>query len=365
MRRAAALLTALALTAASACAAEPIRIATYNVELTRRGPGVLLRDIEKGENPQIAAVIEVIAAVAPDVLALQGIDWDAEGRALDALAARLAGAGADYPHRYAPRSNRGMATGRDMDGDGRAGTSADAQGYGAFTGAGGMAVLSRFPIDRAGASDFSALLWSDLPGALLPRHPDGTPYPSAEALAVQRLSSSGHWAVPVLLPGGARLTVATFHAGPPVFDGPEDRNGRRNHDEARFWSLWLDGALGPAPETPLVIAGAATMDPEDSEGRPDALRALLADPRLQDPRPASEGGAAAPDQGHRGPNRLDTVDWPAPGPGRLRVDYVLPSADLQVTGSGVWWPAPGAEGAETARRASRHRLVWVDIIPPG
>ncbi|MEC9313216.1 MAG: endonuclease/exonuclease/phosphatase family protein, partial [Pseudomonadota bacterium] len=42
--------------------ADTVRIATFNTELSRKGPGLLLRDIERGEDPQIAAVIDVILA---------------------------------------------------------------------------------------------------------------------------------------------------------------------------------------------------------------------------------------------------------------------------------------------------------------
>ena len=343
--------------------ADTLRVATYNIEAQRRGPGLLLRDLTRWEDPALAAAVEVIAHVAPDVLALQGVDWDHDGAALGALAARLAEAGADYPHRFAARPNAGMATGRDMDGDGRLGEPGDAQGFGYFTGQGGMAVLSRHPVAAGEVRDLSALLWEELPGALLPVHPDGTPFPSAEARAAQRLSSNAHWAVPIEAPGG-RVWLLTFHAGPPVFDGPEDRNGRRNHDEIALWGAFLDGALaedvfGEAPTERFVIAGEANLDPEDSEGRLEAIRALLSDPRLQDPGPESTGAARAGDQGHAGPDARDTVDWDRPG--RMRVDYVLPSADWRVTGAGVFWPADGEEGREAALAASRHRMVWVDL----
>lgn len=114
------------------------------------------------------------------------------------------------------------------------------------------------------------------------------------------------------------------------------------------------------PATPFVIAGAATLDPFDSDGRHEAIRDLLSDSRLQDPGPTSSGAATAPDEGHAGPNELDTVEWE--GVGRLRVDYVLPSADLSITDAGVFWPAPGEAGHEAALTASRHRLVWVDVV---
>ena len=116
-------------------AGEPvqIRVATFNTELFRKGPGLLLRDIHRGEDEQIHAVLEVIVAAAPDVLALQGIDWDLDGAALTAFAQALRAKGLDLPHRFAARPNSGMATDLDLDGDGRRGGPGDAQGFGNFT----------------------------------------------------------------------------------------------------------------------------------------------------------------------------------------------------------------------------------------
>jgi hypothetical protein len=62
-----------------------------------------------------------------------------------------------------------MATGLDLDGDGRLGGAADAQGFGEFTGQGGMAILSRHPIGPV--TDHSAFLWRDLPGQIMPELP--------------------------------------------------------------------------------------------------------------------------------------------------------------------------------------------------
>ena len=363
MMRVAGLWLALALFSGPVAAQDRLRIATFNTELKRDGPGLLLRDISRGKDAQLAAVVEVITTISPDILVVQGIDWDYDTRALEAFAKALEAAGAPYPHLFSARPNRGVPSGHDLNANGRLGEAADNFGYGTFTGQGGVALLSRYPIRREEMRDFSGFLWRDLPGHMMPETEEGTPFPTAEAQAVLPLSGSVHWVVPVDLPGGRTLSVLTYHAVPPVFDGPEDMNGRRNHDEARFWSLFLDGAFGDGPGGPFVLAGSATMDPFDSDGRPEALRALLADPRLQDPQPVSEGGARAPDQGHRGANALDTVDWPDPG--RLRVDYVLPSADLRVEGAGVYWPAPGQPGHDAALSASRHRLVWVDVtVPP-
>ncbi|MEO1555894.1 MAG: endonuclease/exonuclease/phosphatase family protein [Pseudomonadota bacterium] len=316
-------------------------MATYNTELQRDGPGLFLRDLVRGGDQQIEAVLAVLAAADADVLALQGIDYDLTSEAL----ARFAKA-AGYPHHFALRPNTGMPTELDMDGDGRLGGPRDAQGYGRFSGQGGMAILSRLPIDAGNVQDLSALLWRDVPGALLPQV-NGAPFPSEEAQAIQRLSTTGHWVVPIIGPDGP-FELLTFHASPPVFDGPEDRNGKRNHDEISLWLKVLAGEVGTAPAGPFVIAGDANLDPVDGSGIKAAIEALLGSPAVQDVAP----------KGHYG---TDTVDWDDPVPGDLRVDYVLPSTHWRVTDSGVLWPAPDDPFAETVASASRHRLVWVDL----
>lgn len=332
--------------------AQDVRVATYNAELSRKGPGLLLRDILSGKDDQISAVIKVISASAPDILALQGFDHDLENHALRAFQSALKDAGHPMEFAHSTQPNAGLATGLDMDGNGRTGEARDAQGYGRFTGQGGMAVLSRFPLGEV--RDFTQMLWRDLPDAIPPMQ-NGQPFPSLQAFEAQRLSSVAHWDVPVFLPNGTVLHLLTFHATTPVFDGDEDRNGRRNHDEIAFWQHYLNGALPiTAPEGPVVIAGDANLDPTDGDGRRDAIRSLLRDPRLQDPMPAR---ATAEKDG----TAFDTVDWPEPDPGNLRVSYVLPDARLRVSASGVVWPQTDDPFLATVELASRHRLVWVDL----
>lgn len=340
-------------------AAQDLRVASYNTDLTRKGPGVLLRDIMSGKDKQVAAVLDVIAHVQPDVLALQGFDFDLEGHALQAFQAALADRNHPMGYAFSARPNAGLATGLDMDGNGRTGEARDAQGYGRFTGQGGMAILSRHPLGNT--RDFSALLWKDFPGAIPPMR-NGAPFPTPKAFAAQRLSSVAHWDVPVIVPDRAPLHILTFHANTPVFDGDEDRNGRRNHDEIAFWQRYLDGALTEKPPSdPFVIVGDANLDPQDGDGRRTAIISLLSDPRLQDPAPKSDGGRAESVGDQIGDPALDTVDWPEPKPGNLRVSYVLPSRGLAVTDSGVFWPAPEDPMHAIAQTASRHRLVWVDL----
>ncbi len=305
--------------------ADGVRVALWQAGLSRLGPGLLLRDAAR-DDPQMMAVRAVLDAADADVLVLLGVDWDAR---LAGLAAVNDGLARPYPHVFALPPNAGVATGLDMDGDGLLGGPRDAQGYGRFAGQGGMAVLSRYPIGNA--QDFSALLWRDLPGAVMPVM-DGLPFPSAETQAVQRLSSVGHWAVPVDTPAG-RLHLLLCHPTPPIFDGPEDRNGLRNHDELRFWSLFLDGGYGTPDGAPVLLTEAG-IDPARDQHRPQALRALLADRRLQDPLPG-----------------VMTTDWNGVGP--VRSSFILPAATLSVRAAGK---IPGGV-------ASRHALVWVDLAP--
>lgn len=343
-------------------------MATYDAALVRGGPGLLLRDILSGEDPQVLAAAGVIASTAPDILVLTSFDYDLDGVALRAFAAQLAELGHDMPHHFARRPNTGMQTGHDLDGDGRAGDPRDAQGFGLFSGQAGMAVLSRYPFDLERVHDLSALLWRDAPDAVLPEQ-NGEPFYPEDALAALRLSHTAHWSLPITTDDGPPLTMLAFSATPPVFDGPEDRNGLRNAQETLLWRSYLDGHFGAAPHEAFVIAGKANLDPIDGNGLHEAARWLTDDPRLQDPRPASRGGVHFADADHFGDPSLDTADWRDGAPGNLRVDYVIPSADWQVLDAGVFWPAPGDPGFDLlgpdGQAAGAHRLVWVDLVRDG
>jgi len=336
---------------AGGATAQTLRIATWHTDLSRDGPGLMLRDLRAGKDAQSLAAVDVLRRLDADVILLTDVDYDHELLALSALAARLEAAGHPYPHRFAARPNSGVQTGLDLDGDGRLGRARDAMGYGRFAGQGGMAVLSRLPLGEV--MDYSGFLWRDLPDSLMPEGP------GAE---IQRLSSTGHWAVPVMLPGGGRLMLLAWHATPPVFDGPVARNAQRNHDEAAFWLHLLEGRLPmPPPAPPFVLLGDANLDAVDGDGRREAIRALLAHPALQDPAPRAAHGRAQ-EPGQSGDPALDTALYARVG--GLRVDYVLPSAGLVVRGSGVQWPPDGTEEAAIFARASRHYPVWVDIVLP-
>lgn len=364
-----------------------VRIAQFNAAMARRGAGMLIHDLRRGD-PQADAVAEIVQRVRPDILLINELDRDPEGLALALMRDRLARPsgqvpGIDYAHVLQPPQNTGHFSGLDIDGDGRAAGPDDAWGYGRFPGQYAMAVFSRFPLGAE--RTYARLPWAAIPGARRPIRPDGRPFHPGGVWRALRLSSKTHLVVPVTLPDGTALHLVAAHPTPPVFDGPADRNGRRNADEIRLISAILDDADwlvdddgragGLSGDAAFVVAGDLNADPVDGDGRQAAIRALLSHPRIQDPVPASPGAAEAGMTEQRdkaGAAERHTADWPtSPGkPGNLRVDYVLPSAGLTVLGSGVFWPERrdprhalvGRRGRDLA--SSDHRLVWVDIALP-
>ena len=339
----------------SAAAGERVRVATYDVDLSRDGPGLLLRELRRPPEPGLAAVIAVIQAARPDILLLNQFDHDLRGEALGAFRGLLAAGpeGIDYPYWFDAPVNAGVPSGRDLDGDGRTMGWNDALGWGKFPGDGGMAILSRYPVDAGAARTFRLLPWAARPGA--------------EGLAGTPLSSRAHWEVPVLLPDGTRLRLLAANPTPPLH-GAE--NVARNDAEIALWADYLDGAAladdagraAPLAPGPLLVLGNLNTDPADGAGRREGLARLLSHPRLRDPLPESAGGEIAATPGHRGAPELDTAAWK--GPGNLRVDYALPSRELGLLGAGVFWPAPGAPLADLVAAGPAHRLVWVDVAPP-
>ncbi len=278
----------------------------------------------------------------PDILVLQSIDYDAQGVAMGLLQEVLKNEGLDLPYSFSAKPNTGQVTGFDLNRNGYLGDAADKQSYGLFTGQGGMAVLSRYPIAYEQVKDFSALLWRDLPSTQLPQI-ENLPYYSEEELAVLRLHTVGAWDVPIALPKG-QIRLLISHASPPVFDGSENRNGLRNAAEISFWQKYLSGWKPDGQALDMeafVLIADLNNDPNGGEGLKPAINALLAHPAIQDPLTKA------------GPTVLWDFDG---GPGALRVDYILPARGLRVIDHGL--SVLGGQG----KPGSRHALVWIDIV---
>ncbi|WP_439535213.1 endonuclease/exonuclease/phosphatase family protein [Methyloversatilis sp.] len=429
---------ALALLAtAGAAQAETVRFATFNASLNRDAAGQLLSDLANpgaiGVTASVANriqqarnVAEIAQRVNADVLLVNEFDFDLDGTPTASSvptglgyssqgaqlfqqnflsvgqgnAVRGVTSGIDYAYRYTPNTNTGLASGFDLNNNGVIAGGDDAFGFGNYGGQYGFTIYSKYEI--VGVRSFQTFLWKDMPGNLLTNDPTANNladfYSPAEINAL-RLSSKNHVDVTVRI-NGQDVHFLTAHPTPPTFDGAEDRNGKRNHDEIRFWSDYVNGAGyiyddqggtgGLAAGAKFVIAGDYNADPFDGDSYQGAINQLLGDPRVNTSlTPASAGGTAAAtypsnngtaNQSHTGDPQFDTADFSDSAPGNLRVDYVLPSANLEMTDAGIFWPVdPDTAVANNTGdlfdlvgtfrdpnlyanlASSDHKAVWVDV----
>jgi endonuclease/exonuclease/phosphatase family metal-dependent hydrolase len=370
----------------------PIRVATFNVSMdatnyVKQGHtpvgGALSQNLVVGDHPQIKNIAEIIQRNNPDIILLNEFDYS-EQSAQDIqlflanyLQVSQSGANAiRYPYFYAAPVNTGVDSGLDLDKDGVAsGTKGDAFGFGFFPGHYGMLVLSKYPIQQEQVRTFQNFLWKDMPDNLLTtiKEQSGQDYYSQQAQQILRLSSKSHWDIPIKI-GNQTLHVLASHPTPPVFDGPENRNGKRNHDEIRFWIDYISrdvladsqssyiyddkGNRGGFVGQHFVIAGDLNASPDEGDGIKSGIKGLLNHALVNNTYiPTSEGAKSnkvASDYATQ-----HTASW------GMRADYVLPSTTLEITNGGVFWPlvdAPLYRLVEDRQSSSDHRLVWVDII---
>lgn len=364
-----------------------LRVATFNVSMDAsnylpaekwqsEGAQALPNALQQ-QHSQIKAIAEIIQHVRPDIIVLNELDYLPNAEVLEIfrrefLAVSQNGeAPIDYPYSFTAPVNTGRPSPFDLNRDGVAsGVADDAWGYGNYEGQYGMAVLSKYPIDTTASRTFQFFKWRDLPGALQPLVPNShEPWYSNEAWQAMPLSSKSHWDVVVEVEGYP-LHLLVSHPTPPVFDGEENRNGRRNHDEIRFWHDYISAADtdyiyddqgrrgGLARNQRFVIAGDLNASIESKDNVPGTIEQLLEHSAIQgDFVPLSEGGKV-----HTPDNPLaaqHTAGW------RKRADYVLPSNyGIRIINGGVFWPTndqPKAGLVKNREKSSDHRLVWLDI----
>ncbi len=388
--------------------ADQIRVATFNASLNRSTEGELADSLLDGTDAQARAIAEILQKTDADIVLLNEFDFDANGDAARLFQENylsVAQNGADpvhYGYSYVAPSNTGILSGFDLDNNGVVATEADSgtatfagdsQGFGAFPGQYGFVIFSKYPIDVENVRTFQNFLWKDMPGNLLTEGDTPlTDFYSAEEIEVLRLSSKNHVDVPVIV-DGETVHVLAAHPTPPVFDGDEDRNGKHNHDEIRFWSDYVNGADyiyddhggtgGLDGGARFVILGDYNADPFDGDSFDGAINQLLDNGAIIGSAtdalvtPDGEGGAeqavaqGGVNAGHIGNPAFDTGDFgfnsadPASdiAPGNLRVDYVLPSKEgFAYLDGAVFWPeSTDPDFALTSFPTSDHRLVSVDL----
>jgi hypothetical protein len=363
-----------------------IRVATFNVSMEsdnyrdiseKPGVHVLQKVLASGEHPQVKNIAEIIQRVDPDILLLNEFDYIADANVgvkqfIKAYLNKSQGGQTpvDYPYIYISAVNTGEPTPFDLDNNGKNETFGnDAYGYGLYPGQYGMALLSKYPIDVQNIRTLTQFKWRDMPEALDTIDPEtGLPWYNDKEWADMRLSSKSHWDIPINV-NGKWVHVLAMHPTPPTFDGPEDRNGNRNHDEIRLMADYLtpDKGLyiyddngeqaGLQGQTRFVLVGDYNAADIGDKHRPGVIEQLTNSPLVNNTQiPVSVGGAEAFDEDY---SRRYTAYWGA------RADYVLPSTyGFTVQKSGVFWPAKSDELyrlVKDRKASSDHRLVWVDL----
>lgn len=386
IRRIAEYLTFALITATTGCvspdsadvAPEPmrdeIRVMTFNLEDIRTD------DLLRPDHPRLIAAAVMIQRLQPDILLLNEIAYDQAGvpgfrSAPDGRNAQVFAdsfisrqhvhelSALKYTAFMAP-SNTGLASGFDLDRDGQAvleypappgaaedgtpgaQTSAgraygnDNWGFGTFPGQYAMALLVRdgLTLDSGNIRTFQRFKWKDLADPRPPTHTEsGEPWYDESIWDAFPLSSKSHWDVPVILESGRILHILASHPTPAAFDGPEKRNRLRNRAEIKFWGDYVSGQVvlddqfrmqALAPDASFIILGDLNADPDEGSTIDDPVGTYL----LSNPRVNASFTPVADDLDLEEYASLDADDTAAWG---MRVDYVLPSVDIQIEGGAI------------------------------
>ena len=352
----------------------------YIERIKGKAPKVTGNELTKAlneNNQQIRNIAEIIQRVNPDIILLNEFDrQDDSHKNLKMFIDKYLSvsqnnnAAVNYPYFYQGSVNTGVKANIDLNNNGKIDNSpADTYGFGYFPGHFGMALLSKYPLDNEKIRTFQYFKWKDMPNALRPIDPaTNKPWHLEKAWQALRLSSKSHWDIPVMI-NNKTIHVLASHPTPPVFDGPEDRNGKRNHDEIRFWHDYItpnNGAYiyddknvkgGLALNQTFVILGDQNASDVDGDAMSAGINSLLTDTNIQDPKPVSAGGKANNKDNPHSANH--TAYW------RMRADYVLPSTTgWNIKDSAVFWPMANEDTfslIKDRQASSDHRLVWVDL----
>jgi hypothetical protein len=370
--------------------ASAIRIASFNIRELSTEKLLMIDENGKGTNEQLLAAAQIIQKIDPDILIINEIDHDYtsldKGLVLNLIRFQdaylcIGDVPVKFQYKFTAPCNTGIPTGLDLNNDGivsdisNAGSrdyGADCFGYGEYPGQYSMGLYSKYPIDTSQVRTFQKYLWKDLPGHHIPPG-----YYNEEAIKIFRLSSKSHWDVPIDI-DGKRIHLFLSHPTPPSFDGEEDRNGRRNFDEIKFWVNYINNDPeiyddnhnrgGYKSDYTFLIGGDlnASHHSDTRFENMTAIDQLLNHPKVIDSGRwiVSRGGwegrvKGPPDYWERNTAKFGN-DF------RMQIDYLLPSKDIQIKSGGVFWPSEkrDSDGNRLAETASDHRLIWLDIVLP-
>ena len=309
-----------------------------------------------------------------------------------------------YPEIQAYATNTGLDTDMDLDNDGTPNNSPnDKYGFGFYHGHYAFGLMSKFKIDRQNTRTFQKFLWKDArdgngklaeipkvikngkPGQMPNGMQIGSDWFTAEEWNKLRLSSKNHVDVPIIV-NGESIHLLLSHPTPPAFDTVTETNMIRNGLEVAFWKHYIEnqswiyddngkpGGLDGANQK-FIIMGDLNADNIDSKNNAksrEGITALASSPLVNSEFatgakiPTSNGGRNEENKNqHQKPEaRTSTFG--------LRVDWTLPSKNLEIENSGVYWQAEGEPGRKLFNDkrigqgwskwiSSDHRMVWVDL----
>ncbi len=327
-----------------------------------------------------------------------------------------------FQYKRAYKTNTGLQSGFDLDNDGVCDGKDpdDAYGFGYYHGHYQFALMSKYEIDDANTRTFQNFLWKDFGGKDQFKSPKtltfdqakkdgarpikqphdavskkdvmpGEDWYNAEEWNKFRLSSKNHCDVPVKV-NGETIHLLISHPVPPAFETNAHSNVLRNQYETQFWleyvksegNDWIyddkggKGGIGDS-KAKYIFMGDLNCDPYLRNKGEDANKGVAAftnaeispfsqeffkDGKLA---PKSTGAAGEPVKyDHKYPDQRTAVF------GR-RVDYVLPSKNIDVTSSGCYWKTRDEDGGklfydnrlgkfgDSKEVSSDHRMVWIDI----
>lgn len=312
-------------------------------------------------------------------------------------------------------TNTGKLSGYDLNKDGKVATDADkgsytyandSWGFGQYHGQYAFALLSQYEIDHENTRTFQNFKWKDMPGEINPVVVDcdgngltcGDAWYSNTEWENFPLSSKNHVDAPILIPqsDGSTETVHLLmsHPTPPIFNNAAMHNKIHNRAEIDFWVDYVEGGVqasyiyddsetsatasgGLSDGDKFIVMGDLNADPLKGDGDLTAINALMDHDKVN--RLATFGPLAPASLG--GPECLalgecKEANWDTPNPDQvtstsgLRLDHVIPSANLNITESGVHWPATFESGrllvndervgnGKSKAISSDHRLVWI------
>jgi len=376
--------------------ASQLRIATFNVSMealnyvvspkniTPKVTGNELQNALDTNHQQIKNIAEIIQRVNPDIILLNEFDRTNDNhQALKTFIQHYLNISQhkqpaiNFPYFFQGAVNTGVKAPFDLNHNNINGeVPQDTYGFGYFPGHFGMALLSKYPIDTKHIRTFQHFKWRDMPNALQPFVPETKqPWYSATAWDNFRLSSKSHWDIPIKV-NKEIVHILASHPTPPVFDGSEDRNGKRNHDEIRFWHDYItpnkghyiyddqhkhgglaENKLAKDTQQRFVILGDQNASNIEGDALYSGINSLLTSELIQDANPSRLG---AQEHAKENPNgQHHTAYW------GMRADYVLPSQyGWHITHAGVFWPTKNDEAYRLIKdraASSDHRLVWLDL----